>query len=61
MSKFCSSRVIAKYLVGKYGRDDSLYPNDFYKRLQVDKILDFDLGTVFRRASDYLVKFLDSI
>lgn len=49
------SRAIAKYLVGKYASNDNLYPTDFYKRLEVDKILDFDLGTVFRRSTDYFV------
>lgn len=52
------SRAIAKYLVGKYASNDNLYPTDFYKRLEVDKILDFDLGTVFRRSTDYFVTVL---
>jgi len=52
---FLCSRVIAKYLIGKYATNDELYPSDFYKRLEVDKILDFDLGTIFRRATDYFV------
>lgn len=52
------SRAIAKYLVGKYAKNDDLYPTDFYTRLEVDRILDFDLGTVFRRATDYFVRIV---
>nr|WMM91883.1 GSTd1 [Paracoccus marginatus] len=52
------SRVIAKYLLAKYAEKSDLYPSDFYTRLEVDKVLDFDLGTVFRRASDYIIPIL---
>lgn len=53
------SRAIAKYLVRKYSADnDSLYPEEFSKRIELDKILDFDLGTLFRRTTDYFVPLL---
>lgn len=49
------SRTIARYLVQKYGKDDSLYPKDLKKRTDVDKILDFDLGTLYKRLIDYII------
>lgn len=54
------SRIIAKYLVGKYAKNDDLYPAEFYTRLEIDKILDFDLGTVFRRTTDYFVTLIQN-
>lgn len=43
------SRAIAAYLVGKYGKDDSLYPKDPQKRALVDQMLYFDIGTLYQR------------
>ncbi|CAG0910388.1 unnamed protein product, partial [Darwinula stevensoni] len=40
------SRAILRYLVGKYGKDDSLYPKDLKERAVVDQRLDFDAGTL---------------
>ncbi|XP_065212649.1 glutathione S-transferase 1-like [Planococcus citri] len=52
------SRVIAKYLVEKYAKSDDLYPSTLYTRLEIDKILDFDLGTIFRRSSEHFIAVL---
>lgn len=41
------SHAICAYLVRKYGKDDSLYPKDFYQRAIVDQRLHFENGVVF--------------
>ncbi|XP_031639307.1 glutathione S-transferase 1-like, partial [Contarinia nasturtii] len=41
------SHAICGYLVGKYGKDDRLYPKDLVKRAQVDAHLHFDSGHLF--------------
>ncbi|KAB0796156.1 hypothetical protein PPYR_10217 [Photinus pyralis] len=43
----CDSHAITPYLLGKYGRDDSLYPEDLYRRALVDQKMAFDLGTIY--------------
>ena len=43
------------YLVAKYGKDDSLYPKDAEKRAMVDRILYFDIDTLYRSIQDYYV------
>ncbi|CAD7083151.1 unnamed protein product [Hermetia illucens] len=43
------SHAIATYLIGKYGKDDNLYPKDLYKRALVDQRLHFDSGILFVR------------
>lgn len=40
------SHAINAYLVGKYGKDDSLYPRDIHCRTLIDQRLDFDSGVV---------------
>ncbi|KAH8407438.1 hypothetical protein KR222_001264 [Zaprionus bogoriensis] len=44
------SHAIIAYLVGKYGKDDSLYPKDLLKRAVVDQRLHFETGVVFANA-----------
>ncbi|RZC41136.1 GST N domain containing protein [Asbolus verrucosus] len=41
------SHAINAYLVGKYGKNDSLYPKDLAKRAIVDQRLHFDSGIIF--------------
>lgn len=43
------SHAINAYLVGKYGKNDSLYPKDLQKRAIVDQRLHFDSGVLFPR------------
>lgn len=43
------SHAICAYLVGKYGKNDSLYPTDLVHRAQVDARLHFDTGYLFGR------------
>lgn len=58
---FPHSRAICKYLVEKYGAEtgayskNQLYPKDLQKRATVDQRMDFDLGALYRRVSDYFV------
>ncbi|XP_060654263.1 glutathione S-transferase 1-like [Drosophila nasuta] len=44
------SHAIMCYLVSKYGKDDSLYPNDLLKRAIVNQRLYFESGVVFADA-----------
>ncbi|KAJ8979581.1 hypothetical protein NQ317_019156 [Molorchus minor] len=43
------SHVINAYLVGKYGKDDSLYPKDLQRRAVVDQRMYFECGILFAR------------
>lgn len=50
------SRVILTYLCSSFAKDDSLYPKDVRARALVDQRLQFDLGTLYRRMMDYVVR-----
>ncbi|KAJ0177994.1 hypothetical protein K1T71_006867 [Dendrolimus kikuchii] len=47
------SRAISRYLVNKYGGENTLYPSDPQARALVDQRLDFDLGTLYPRFAQY--------
>lgn len=49
------SRAISTYFVSSYGLDDSLYPLHPRKRALVDHMLQFDLGTLYPKVTDYYV------
>ncbi|KAH8382068.1 hypothetical protein KR009_001654 [Drosophila setifemur] len=50
------SRAIAGYLVEKYGKDDSLYPNDPQKRAVINQRLYFDMGSMYDSMAKYYFK-----
>ncbi|XP_072158196.1 glutathione S-transferase 1-1-like isoform X2 [Bemisia tabaci] len=53
------SRAIIMYLANEYmGSDDSLYPRDAKKRGLVDRMLFFDMGTLFKSFADYYLPFM---
>lgn len=41
------SHAITTYLVGKYAKNDALYPKDLVQRARVDQRLHFDSGVLF--------------
>jgi len=46
------SRVMATYLVNKYGKDDKLYPKETNVRAIVDSRLYFDMGVFYKAMGD---------
>ncbi|XP_054159051.1 glutathione S-transferase 1-like [Oppia nitens] len=52
------SRAIMCYLANKYAPNSSLYPSDPQKRAEVDRILQWDLGTIYRTIGEYLAPIL---
>lgn len=56
----CDSHAICTYLIAKYGKDDSLYPKDAYKRAQVDQRLHFDSGVLFPRFRNLMLSFTNA-
>lgn len=49
------SHAICSYLIGKYAKDDLLYPKDLYTRAKVDQRLHFDSGILFPRIRNSTV------
>lgn len=58
LSFWSFSRAILAYLVNKYGKDDQIYPKDPQKRAVVDRMLYFDIGTLYKSMVDYFVSRL---
>lgn len=52
------SHAIIAYLVGKYGKDDSLYPKNISKRALIDQRLHFDSGILFSYIRQTIVSTL---
>ncbi|XP_054712243.1 glutathione S-transferase 1-like [Uloborus diversus] len=49
------SRAIQAYLVNKYSPNHPIYPEDSQKRATIDRMLHFDIGTLYRAELDYLI------
>ncbi|XP_064478221.1 glutathione S-transferase 1-like [Ornithodoros turicata] len=49
------SRAIMTYLVDKYAPDHDLYPQDLQKRAVINRLLFFDVGTLYPAAADYFM------
>lgn len=54
------SHAILSYLVDQYGKDDSLYPKEPYKKALVDQRLHFDSGILYIRLKNFLVRIFGS-
>lgn len=52
------SRAIMRYLVDMYAPDHSLYPKDVKKRATIERLLDFDIGTLYQSITDYFFSYL---
>lgn len=52
------SHAIIIYLVSKYAKDDSLYPEDIATRAKINAALHFDSGVLFARLRFYLVSVI---
>ncbi|XP_022253090.1 glutathione S-transferase 1-like [Limulus polyphemus] len=52
------SRPIMTYLWNQYSTNDSLYPNDPKKRAEVEKMLHFDIGTLYKSIAEYILPML---
>ncbi|KAG8191128.1 hypothetical protein JTE90_010051 [Oedothorax gibbosus] len=48
------SRAVQTYLANKYAPDNSVYPKDPQVRAAVDRMLYFDIGTLYKAEGEYL-------
>lgn len=52
------SRTIMRYAVDSYGKKEKLYPKDLKQRALVDRMLDYDCGTLSKTVSSYVSPIL---
>lgn len=50
------SHSINTYLIGKYGKDDRLYPKDISLRAKIDQCMYFDCGSLFYAMSVIFIR-----
>ncbi|XP_042895346.1 glutathione S-transferase 1-like [Parasteatoda tepidariorum] len=48
------SRAILSYIVDKYAPGNPLYPKDVKERAIIDRLLYFDIGTLYKAITDYM-------
>ena len=53
-----NSRAIMCYLANKYAPNSSLYPSDPQRRAVVDRVLQWDLGVLYRSIGEYLAPIM---
>lgn len=54
---YVDSRPIMQYMVSKWGGKHSyLYPTDLQKRAICDRLMNFDLGSVYKTVTEFTVK-----
>lgn len=49
------SRAIQQFLIDQYAPNHTLYPRDPVKRAKIDRMLQYDLGTLVKIVRDYMV------
>ncbi|XP_022254612.1 glutathione S-transferase 1-like isoform X2 [Limulus polyphemus] len=52
------SRAIITYLADLYGKDDVFYPSNRRKRAVVDRMLYFDMGSLYRAIIDFQIPIM---
>lgn len=50
------SHAVSTYLIGKYAKNDSLYPKDLKVRSKIDQRLHFEGSVLFPAGAGYMVK-----
>ena len=43
------------YMCSRYSKNSRLYPKDLQQRSVVDRLLHYDLGSVYKTVSEYMV------
>lgn len=49
------SHAIATFLINKYGKDDSLYPADIYRRAKIDQRLHYESSILYSVGRNIVV------
>ncbi|XP_054711350.1 uncharacterized protein LOC129220940 [Uloborus diversus] len=49
------SRAILAYLVNQYSPGNAIYPKDPQERAKIDRMLYFDMGTLYKAELDYMI------
>ncbi len=50
-----------RYICDKYGEGNSLYPRDPQQRAIVDRMMDYDLGTLYKAIRNFTVSIISTI